>query len=62
MSRVGAVAAMPLAVRAGSIRRFDGSTADIDRGLFYTWTHQDSGRHAAYDLDGGRAYYYWHTR
>ena len=53
----------PLEERAGGdIRRFDGSTATIDRGLFYQWTHEDAGRYAAYDLDRGRAYFYRHTR
>jgi hypothetical protein len=52
----------PLEERAGSIRRFDNSTADIDRGLFYQWTQEDTGRYAAYDLDHGRAYFHQHTR
>ena len=43
--------------------RYDFSLRAIDRALWYThMTSPDSGVHAVYDLDAGRAYYHSHSR
>lgn len=46
----------------GVMTRYDQSQVTINRGLFYHWTEEDSGVHAAFDRDTGRAYFYNHTR
>jgi hypothetical protein len=49
--------------REGEIMPFNFSTVQLPSALFCSrMTGPDSGEHAAYDLNTGRAYYYSHTR
>ena len=46
-----------------TVRRYDGSSRRIDRGLYFGQrTGSDSGWEVAYDRDAGRAYYHSSSR
>ena len=49
------------------VLRYDDATADfawrdLKNTIAYTWNEEDRGLYMVYDLDGGRAYYWWHSR